>query len=91
MLIRSSGSVQHHQSLLFMDGVFLIESRRRKILCVFCMSDVESWSCNHILFSCLFAYGVWTSIYRLLGFEGAFDWVDSRYNARSGLCNNVSL
>jgi hypothetical protein len=40
------------------------------ILCVFCLSDIESR--NHVLFSCPFAYGVWTSIYRWLGFEGAF-------------------
>jgi hypothetical protein len=38
--------------------------------CVFCNADTES--CNHVLFSCHFAHGVWMSIYCWLGFECAY-------------------
>jgi hypothetical protein len=39
-------------------------------LCVFCEGATET--CNHMLFSCPFAYGVWLSVYGWLGFDGAY-------------------
>lgn len=58
--------------------------------CFLCKSEAES--CNHILLWCPFSYGLWSSIYGLLGINWVMaGMVKSELIACEGLCKKNTL